>query len=219
MTGILALPVEVRLQIYQELIIYDRPYRDHPWGGHLLASWAYRFHRGILGVNSQINQEAMGIFYGMNQLRFYINTCPPRKENIEASMSALKAFQESLSFQFVQRLSFDIYLSCKMNRTYFARTGQVLENITKAQVMFDELCLILAKAPKLREIEIAWNDDIAYGHWELKRLLLRPLGRLPTTCTFKVDVVIESGYLKSRSDRTFLNNLHKSLASFRHGRQ
>ena len=217
MARILTLPVEVRLQIYQDLIIYDRPYKDHPWGGHLLASWAYRFHRGILGVNKQINQEAMGIFYGMNQLRFYINTRPSRKENAQASMSTLKAFQNSLCFQFVQRLSFDMHLSCKMNRTYFGRTGQVLENITKAQVMFDKLCLVLAKAPRLREIEIAWNDDIPYGHWELKRLLLRPLGRLPANCAIKVDVVIESGYLKSCSDRTFLDNLQESLVSSRHG--
>lgn len=134
-------------------------------------------------------------------------------------MSTLTAFQNSLCFQFVQRLSVDIHLSCKMHRSYFVGMGEVLVTITKAQAMFDKLFMVLAKAPRLREIEIAWNDDMPHGHWDLKRSLLRPLSRLPTNCAFQVDVVIESGYLKSAPDRTFLNTLQESLVSSQHGQQ
>ncbi len=208
MTGILALPIEVRLQIYQELVIYDRPYEDHPWGGHLLASWAYRFYPAILGVNRQINQEAMEIFYGMNQLRFYINLRAPRRRNVEASSRTLKGFQNSLCFHFIQYLSFDMYLSCNMRRTYITCPKELLRNIKRAQARFDQICLVLTGAPKLRDVEIAWNDDLPFGDFDPKRLLLHPLGRLPTTCTFKVDQ-IEIDFLDSPTHETFFDYLQE----------
>lgn len=69
MTGILHLRVELCLQIHQELVNHDRPYKVHPWMAIFLPCGLTGVTvESILGVDRQINQEAMGLFYGMNQL-------------------------------------------------------------------------------------------------------------------------------------------------------
>ena len=186
--NILDLPVEVRLQIYQGLIIHDRPYEDHPWGAHLIASWAYRFHRGVLAVNRQMHQEAMTIFYGMNQLRFYVNSKPRKTENSKAFSISLFAFRNSLCFQFIQYLSFDIYLSCSSINP-IENCPDLYDHICKAQTTFEEICLIVNEVPELKAIEIAWTDEICFGRWEMKAMLLNPLGIFPSTCAFIIDEI------------------------------
>ena len=207
MTNILDLPVELRLQIYKELVLRKRPYKNHPWGAHLLASWAYRFRAAILGVSRQINQEAMKIFYGMNQLRFYVNSNPRRAQNLKESLKSLKAFRKSLCFSYIQQLSFDMYLSDSSIHP-IEHFWELLEHLDRARVMFDKLCSVLSGAPNLRVIEIAWIDGIRFGQWSSKRSLLQPLGRFSTSCAFKIDE-IEICFQESPSEKSFMDYLQE----------
>jgi len=41
----------------------------------------------------------------------------------------------------------------------------------------------------LKAIEIAWTDEICFGCWEMKAMLLDSLGIFPSTCAFIIDEI------------------------------
>ena len=149
----------------------------------------------------------MEIFYGMNQLRFYIKSKPRRAQYLNESLNTLKAFQKSLCFPFIQRLSFDMYLS-DSNVHPIEDFWELLEHLNRARAMFVKICSVLSGTPNLKVTEIAWINGIRFGQWSSKRLFLQTLGRFPTTCAFNIDE-IDMGFQEFSPEKMFMDCLRE----------
>ena len=185
MPSFLALPQEIRFQIYRELRSLKSPLIKAPFqdDSSELGYCSYGFHSKILETNRQISDEAKEIFYGENYWTFFV------AQGFHFSSTLFQTQPMVLILPFIRKAHIRFGIFHWLFWESRGLTGYTYGDTIRTNVK--EICRVLLTAPALRTVKIIWTETgTAYPklmHMEMDSVrgliadVLRPLATLPTT--------------------------------------
>ena len=212
----LDLPVEVRLRIYEELIVPGsrKPHYNGYRVTHCLTA-AYGFQRAILAVNKQTNREALEVFYGSNTWNITIleRLGDHRGRSRTKILPPLLPFEEFQNREHIQKVRLLVHLCPGQNPNENLKLiYNDTDNLAKLPSEASWICRILAEHTNVKSATFVWNDPHAVSDHSMLMRTLRSVRKLPKTCEARVEGNIRGGllpadftqYLQSRlgSDET-----------------
>ena len=207
MASLITVPAEIRLQIYGEINgEQDNDYRpdihDHtycgiaPKGGyvrrvkysnHLTVCGLVLFHPQILRVCRTITTEAYDHYFNEHSWEIQVYREHPNKHPV-ISLDTMQSLLHSSFWPFIRMLTITFQSDAAME----AFTPVMSDWVKGAHQDIHRIFMILRAAPRLRQIEITWNNYRKTQKWRIDRYLLRSLARSPEMYRRKPDS--EPGY-------------------------
>ena len=177
MACFLSLPVEIRLQIYQEFVI-PRTWsisRDQR-GVHTRWLMSHNFSTSILQVCKTIYYEASIVLYKHSNSILFISTPLNPKDGVHIK-SSLERIAGSTQFQHFQK--------CVIRLWWDSHIGGRLQKIhvDKVRAAMEETRHIFSEACALQHVDIRWQIDRTVLDW---RACLEPLFRKPKHYEFSL---------------------------------
>lgn len=205
MATLLTIPAELRLHIYNALIIpAPRCIRISPaTSGPVLCYTRYTYNAAIIGVNKLIRKEATPFLNDGNGCLLYIYLIFKGHKaggaDLGAGLSAaLKTFSNSKLFHHVHTCIIDIRLFCEVTPNIAPKDGTFEELGNSVEAICDTVSQSLA----LRQVEVSWSDYFRDDLQEHKRKSLQPLGKLGVMLRARDRVVKKT---RENSERDFLD--------------
>lgn len=185
MPHFLALPQEVRFQIYRELRSLKSPLIKNPFQEDFseLGYCSFGFHSRILETNGQISDEAKEIFYGENFWTFFV------ARGFHLSSILFQTRPMVLILPFIRKA----HIRFGMFHWLFWESRGLTSYTSRSTIKVNvkEIYKVLLTAPALRTVKIIWTETgTAYpGSMQMQTDsvrgliadVLRPLATLPTT--------------------------------------
>jgi len=172
--AILRIPLELREQIYDHLLAFDRPGQgNHPLPGVGITSVSLLPPpTSLLLIHPIITTELLDRFYSQATLKIVLS----HAFNFFRTDSELRHLESSIALQRMRRLELVFFQDILLLKDYpsFGLEAFCAEIRRRA----DRACDVLLQAPRLQHLTVSWIDTTRIGSWTEKSHILEPLRKL-----------------------------------------
>ena len=188
MARFLDLALETRLEIYRHLPKEKRPNLE-PKAAPKPTRWIFRpvddLQLALLSVSRQIRSEAIIVLYEENRWQFNVDISSIY-DDPSPVLSAYELIPEKPWFPHLRHIQIMYHLNCPEMK--------LSAQFSACQPLVSQIFEILGKAPRVKSLEIVWNDVYlpsgtvfrardGFAAW---KALLVPLAEFSRTATFSI---------------------------------